>query len=112
MTSKKPGTFKKGDPRINRKGRPKSFDGLRSLAQSIANEAATRASREVVIGGRVLIEQGKQVIVGGKIITVTEAILRAMGNELEPCSSTKIYGGCLTARFQTPWLLRTRPGRI
>lgn len=31
-------TFVKGDARINRKGRPKSFDKLRSLAQQIAVE--------------------------------------------------------------------------
>ena len=32
--------FKKGDKRINRKGRPKSFDKLRKLAQQIAGEQA------------------------------------------------------------------------
>ena len=30
--------FTKGDKRINRKGRPKSFDSLRKLAQDIAHE--------------------------------------------------------------------------
>ena len=32
--------FKKGDKRINRKGRPKSFDKLRKLAIQIAGEQA------------------------------------------------------------------------
>ena len=35
--AKKPGTFTKNDPRINRNGRPKSFDQCRTLAQEIAH---------------------------------------------------------------------------
>ncbi len=36
--TRKPGTFQPGDKRINRRGRPKSFDALRALAQQIAHE--------------------------------------------------------------------------
>jgi hypothetical protein len=35
---RKPGTFVKGDPRINRNGRPKAFDYIRELAQQIGDE--------------------------------------------------------------------------
>jgi len=64
------GPFRKGDPRINRKGRPKSFDGLRSLAQEIAHEAAKQGNQPVVIDGHV--------------VTVTEAIMRQWAISKDP----------------------------
>jgi hypothetical protein len=60
MTRGKP--FKKGDARINRKGRPKSFDALRDLAQEIAHEEAQ--------------SKGETVVINGKKVTVAEVILR------------------------------------
>ena len=65
---RKPGTFKKGDPRINRNGRPKSFDQLRTLAQEIAHEVAKDKS-------------GHEVTVNGKRATVAEMILRQMATD-------------------------------
>ena len=69
----KPGTFEKGagkDPRINRKGRPKSFDALRSLAQEIAHEAAKQG--------------GQPVVIDGHAVTVTEAIMRSWAVSKDP----------------------------
>ena len=58
--------FQKGDPRINRKGRPKSFDALRELAQMIAHERAGVISRD------------------GHELTVAEAILRQWAQSKNP----------------------------
>jgi hypothetical protein len=55
--------FKKGDARINRKGRPKSFDAFRELSQAISHEQAATKT-------------GEPVIIDGHIATVAEMILR------------------------------------
>lgn len=55
--------FQKGDPRINRKGRPKSFDALRALAQQIADEVAHTAD-------------GAPVVINGRKVTNAELVIR------------------------------------
>lgn len=57
------GRFVKGDPRINRKGRPKSFDELRALGQMIAHQ-------------KVRDGEGQVLEVDGKAVSYVEFILR------------------------------------
>ena len=64
------GRFVKGDPRINRKGRPKSFDGLRELAKQIAHEKAQ--------------SNGVDLVISGHKVTVAEAILRSWAKSKNP----------------------------
>ena len=63
--------FKKGDVRINRSGRPKTFDALRKLTQQLAHEVARTAT-------------GEPLTVDGHALTVVEAILRSWAHSKNP----------------------------
>jgi hypothetical protein len=62
--------FKKGDPRIWRHGRPRSFDALRELALAIADEKAKSG--------------GQPVVIDGHTATVAEMILRSWATSKNP----------------------------
>lgn len=62
--------FDKRKHHINRKGRPRSFDALRELAQQIAHE--------VIMSG------GEPLIIEGRKVTKAEAILRQWAQSKNP----------------------------
>ena len=63
--------FRPGDPRINRAGRPRSFDSLRKLMQVVANEPALdEHGNPIIIGAD---EHGD----GGHVATNAEMFIRA-----------------------------------
>ena len=56
--------FAKGDPRINRKGRPRSFQAFRELTQDVLHEEARD-------------NNGQPIVVNGHIATNAEMIVRS-----------------------------------
>jgi len=72
--------FVKGDKRINRRGRPKTFDAMRTLAISIANEIAPdKNGNPAVVAIPALDGAGRE-----HILTVAESILRSWANSRKP----------------------------
>ena len=72
--------FKKGDPKINRKGRPRHFDALRSLAQQIAHEVATKKDSE---GNDV------PLVIDDHVVTNIEAVMRSWMKSKSPALQQK-----------------------
>jgi hypothetical protein len=66
----KPWQFQKGDPRINRKGRPRTFKALQELTQQIAHE--------------VVVKNGAPLEIDGHLVTVAENMVRSWATSRDP----------------------------
>jgi len=78
---KRKGQFEKGDARINRGGRPKSFDALRKLAQGVACEIAIDPKTKGPLTIKTLVLVNGEVDEREHILTVGEAILRSWAHD-------------------------------
>jgi hypothetical protein len=79
-TSKNLKPFTKGDPRINRKGRPRHFDALRTLAQQIAHEVATKKDAD---GNDI------PLVIDDHVVTNIEAVMRSWMKSKSPALQQK-----------------------
>ena len=66
--------FDKRPAHINRKGRPKSFDAFRELAQAISHESAKLPKER----------GGGDFVINNHVVTVAEAILRQWAQSKDP----------------------------
>jgi len=73
--------FRKGDPRINRRGRPKNSDDLKALGLSLLHEPARD-------------KDGNPVVIDGHVATNLEMVLRRMMSDKRQSADLldRVYG--------------------